>query len=255
MLKKIVSRIFRKKIGFFGKYEKFSDALRKCEGYHNFNLIKHIYKQNIDAIKKNKYEQDGIVYDNPIINKFILNFFLKNIIENNNFKSTQKIKILDYGGSFGNLYYSLKNFIHLNFEWDIIEQKRKVDLAKKNKYFRDINFKYNIGRFKKYDLIIFNTSYQYLPCPFQKFNELRTRSNNFIFTNIILSNSNKNYIRIENPDPKVYEYRYPCWFFSKQFLLNDHFKEFKIIKYKIDNPPYPLLRNENYYNILLKKND
>ena len=77
MLKKIVSKFFKKKIGFFGKYEKFSDALEKCDGYHNNNLIKHIYNQNVTAIKKNKYEQDGIIYENPIINKFILNFFLK----------------------------------------------------------------------------------------------------------------------------------------------------------------------------------
>tara|TARA_A100001015_G_scaffold270797_1_gene323707 strand:- start:637 stop:1398 length:762 start_codon:yes stop_codon:yes gene_type:complete len=253
MLKKIVSKFFRKKIGFFGNYKSFSDALKKCEGYHNYNLIKHIYNQNILAIKKNKYEQDGVIYDSPIINKFILNFFLKNIIENKNFNPNQKIKILDYGGSFGNLYYALRNFIHLNFEWDIIEQKRKVDLAKNNKYLEAINFKHNLGRYKKYDLIIFNTSYQYLRDPFLNFNKLRTRSDSFIFTNIILNNSKKNYIKIEHPDPKVYDYKYPCWFFSKQFLLNNLFKEFKIIKNKIQNPPYPLLRHENYYNILLKK--
>ena len=44
-------------------------------------------------------------------------------------------------GSFGNLFFSLKNFIHLNFDWTIIEQNEKVKLANKNKIFKNIKFK------------------------------------------------------------------------------------------------------------------
>ena len=38
-------------------------------------------------------------------------------------------------------FFSLKNFIHLNFDWTIIEQNEKVKLANKNKIFKNIKFK------------------------------------------------------------------------------------------------------------------
>lgn len=253
MLKKIIYKLLRKKIGFSKKFFKFDDALKVCDGYNDNNLIDRIYKQSIKAIKNNKYEQDGIIYDNPIINEFIVDYLCNDYIINKKYSFKKKIKILDYGGSFGNLYYSLKNFIHMNFEWEVIEQKRKVTYAKKNSLFKEIRFSSQIDSKKKYDIIIFNTSFQYLPNPIQIFKKLRNKSNIFIFTNLILNDDKYNYLKIENPDPKVYKFTYPCWFLSKFFLKEKEFNNLKVIKKKILNPPYALSDNENYYNILLER--
>ena len=70
-------------------------------------------------------------------------------------------------------YFSLKNFIHLNFDWTIIEQNEKVKLANKNKIFKNIKFKNPTYKSKKYDLVIFNTSFQYLPNPVETFKKLK----------------------------------------------------------------------------------
>jgi putative methyltransferase (TIGR04325 family) len=253
MFRKIIHRIIGKKIGFYNKFYNYDEALKSCDGYNNKYLINYIYKKNIKAIKNNKFEQDGIIYDNPVVNKFILKYFCYDYILKKKFDFNKKIRVLDYGGSFGNLYYSIKNFINLNLNWEIIEQKQKVKFAKKNKLFNEIKFQSKIASNKKYDVVIFNTSFQYLPNPEEVFASLKNKSNIFIFTNLILNNCSNNYLRIENPDPKVYDYKYPCWFLSKFFFKGFTFKNFKITKKKIHNPPYALSSNETYYNIILER--
>ena len=252
--KSILKKIFtREKIGFFGKFNTFSDALNESHGYSNPFLIKYIFQQSKKAIKKKKFEQDGIIYNNPIINKFFLSYLINNYILKKKFNFEKKVKVLDYGGSFGNLFFSLKKFIYLKFDWEIIEQKEKVLLAKKNKLFKQIKFFSKVNSKKKYDIIIFNTSFQYLQNPIKIFKDLEGKSENFIFTNLIISNKFQHYIKIENPDPKVYKFTYPCWFFSKKILFLKVFKNFNIQKEEVQNPPYRLDVNEKYYNILLEK--
>ena len=253
MFRKIAHSIIGKKIRFYKKFNDYDEALKSCDGYNNKSLINYIYKKNIEAINKNKFEQDGIIYDAPIINKFIINYLCYNFILKKKFNFNKKIRVLDYGGSFGNLYFSIKNFINLNFNWEIIEQKQKVKFAQKNKLFNEIRFHSNITPNKKYDIVIFNTSFQHLPNPEKVFVALKKRSNIFIFTNLILNNSKNDYLRIENPDPKVYDYKYPCWFLSKFFFKRFDVKNFKITKEKIHNQPYALRNKEAYYNIILEK--
>lgn len=254
-LKILFKKIFflHQNIGFFGKYTKFSDALNKSHGYSYPYLNKHIYNQSKKAIQKKKFEQDGIIYNNPKVNKFFVNYLVNNYILKKKFNFKKKIKVLDYGGSFGNLFYSLKKFIHLKFQWEIIEQKEKVLLAKKSKFFKEIKFFSKINKKKKYDIIIFNTSFQYLDDPIRTFKILEKNSDNFILTNLILTNKSQHYLRIENPDPKVYKFTYPCWFFSEKILFSQVFKKFYILKQKAENTPYKLNMYEKYFNILLEK--
>ncbi len=253
MLKKIIRKITKKKIGFYYKYLNYKDALLNSDGYDNPNLLNHLYKQSILAIKKNKYIQDGIIYEDPQINKFFINYLCNNYILKKNFKFLKKIKILDYGGSFANQYFAIKNFLNLRFDWNIIEQKKIVKLASKSQLFKKIKFNYQIGRIKNFDIVLFNTSFQYLPNPLITFNNLKKKSRIFIFTNIILTKKNYHFLRNEFPDPKVYKYSYPCWFFSKKLLKNEVFKSFKIKFEQVENPPYKLNDYENYYNILLER--
>ena len=253
MFKNIINKIFKKKIGFFGKYISFDQALLSCDGYFSKNLIRHVYKQAKLAIKTKNYEQDGIIYNKPIINQFIIYCFLNYLINQKEFDVKKKFKILDYGGSFGNLFFSLKNFIHLNFDWTIIEQNEKVKLANKNKIFKNIKFKNPTYKSKKYDLVIFNTSFQYLPNPVETFKKLKFKNNKFIITNLTVSSLYKNYLKIEYPDPKVYRYTYPCWFFSEKYLVKNLFKNFRVKIFKIDNPPYLLNKKEKYINLYLEK--
>ena len=134
----------------------------------------------------------------------------------------------------------------------VLEQDQKVLLGKKNKLFSEIKFISKINYKKKYDIILFNSSFQYLPNPLKVFQSIKSKSDTFIFTSLTLNKSKFNYLRKENPDPKVYNFTYPCWFLSEKNIEN-LFEEFNINKEKLKNPPYKLNNNENYFNFLLER--
>ena len=69
---------------------------------------------------------------------------------------------------------------------------------------------------------------------------------------VILSDTKKNYLRIERPDPTIYNYTYPCWFLSKANFLNSLKDYYKITLNKTEEP-YSLNDGENYYNLKLIK--
>ena len=50
-------------------------------------------------------------------------------------KNNDKLNVLDFGGSFGTTYYQNRKFLkHIKkVEWNIIEQKKIVQIAKKKK--------------------------------------------------------------------------------------------------------------------------
>ena len=69
MFKNIINKIYRKKMDF-GKYISYDQALLICDGYSTKNLIRHVYNQAKLAIKTKNYEQDGIIYNKPVISNF-----------------------------------------------------------------------------------------------------------------------------------------------------------------------------------------
>ena len=88
--------------------------------------------------------------------------------------------------------------------------------------------------------------------PFLVLDELKNSSKNILINNLILTNSKKNYLRIERPDPTIYNYTYPCWFLSKSnflHILNNHYN----ITLNKTKEAYSLNYGENYYNLKLIK--
>lgn len=258
-MKKIINllnRIFFKLKGYktgFGK-KKFSSLkdIVNLQTYDNLDLINYIFNKARKARKHNLYEQDSIIFDSPKPNKFFIEFLLYDLIEQ--IKFNKPIKILDYGGSFGNTFFSIEKYLNLKFRWYIYDQQKKIELAKKTKIFKPIDFLYKHEIKKKYfyDIILFSTSLQYVENPLLVLKEISKSSKIILINNLILTNSKKNYLRIERPDPTIYNYTYPCWFLSKKNLLNYLKKYYKISLYQT-NAAYSLNNGENYYNLKLIK--
>lgn len=253
LIKRFYYKISRKKIGFYGNFANFESAETPTQTYSSFNLQRYIFEKSIKARLQNKYERDGIIFDNPIVDKYFIEFLKNKFIIPNKKIFFKKVKVLDYGGSFGVYYYSLKKIIHTNFKWIIMEQKTKVALAKKKKkYFKELTFVDKIDLKKeKFDIILFNTSLQYLKNPYEII--LSNKKTKYIFiANVILTNKRKDLVKLEYPDPEVYSYKYPCWFLSKN-LFQKKIKKNYFYKIKKITNIYKLGLGENYYNILLKK--
>ena len=215
LIKRILFKLKGHKTGF-QKDKLFSlEEIKDTQTYDNSNLIEYIFNKAKKARNANIYEQDSIISNKPRPNKHFIDFLLYDYIEKIQFN--KKIKILDYGGSFGNTFFSIENYLNLKFEWSVFDQKKKIQLAKKTKVFHPVKFvyKHEIKKNYYYDIVLFSTSLQYMDDPLQVLKELRNTTKIILINNLILTDTKKNYLRIERPDPTIYNYTYPCWFLSK----------------------------------------
>ena len=252
LIKRILFKLKGHKTGF-QKDKFFSlEEIKDTQTYDNSNLIKYIFNKARKARKAGFYEQDSIIFNKPRPNKLFIDFLLYDYLEKIQFN--KKIKILDYGGSFGNTFFSLENYLNLKFDWNVFDQKKKIQLAKKTKVFKPVNFiyKHEIKKNYYYDAVLFSTSLQYMEDPLLVLKELRNTSKIILINNLILSDTKKNYLRIERPDPTIYNYTYPCWFLSKANFLNSLKNYYKITLIRTIEP-YSLNDGENYYNLKLFK--
>jgi putative methyltransferase (TIGR04325 family) len=248
----IFFKLNKEKVGYGKKKYYQFNKINSLYTYNNKKLFKYIFKQALKAKKNSSFEQDGIISKEPTPNKFLVKFLLYDHILKIDFN--KKIKILDYGGSFGNVFFSLKKNINLKFDWYICDQKNKIDFAKKSSVFKPLKFiyDYEIKKNNFYDIIFFSSVLQYLPDPLAKIKELKQCSKIILINNAILTNFNKSYLRVETPDPTVYKFKYPCWFLSKSNFRNTLKKDFNIV-FEKNNNIYPLYKGESYCNIILKK--
>jgi putative methyltransferase (TIGR04325 family) len=252
LVKRILFKLKGHKTGF-QKDKFFSlEEIKDTQTYDNSNLIEYIFNKAKQARKISHYEQDSIIFNKPRPNKLFIDFLLYDYIEK--IQLNKKIKVLDYGGSFGNTFFSLENYLNLKFDWNVFDQKKKIQLAKKTKVFKPVNFiyKHEIKKNYYYDIVLFSTSLQYMDDPLLVLKELRNTSKIILINNLILSDTKKNYLRIERPDPTIYNYTYPCWFLSKANFLNSLKDYYKITLNKTEEP-YSLNDGENYYNLKLIK--
>jgi putative methyltransferase (TIGR04325 family) len=249
-LKRIINKILVilkvKKIGFYQNFNNYFEALKHCNGYNNKNLIKYIFLQTIKSKSLNQIEKDGILYKKININP---NFF-KYIN-----KTKRKIKILDIGGSYGALYKILKRKNYTNLEYSILEQEYKIFLAHQYRFqFENIIF-LTLNQFKnnkkKYDIIIFETSLQYFKNPYLILNLCKYRTSKILIINLTLTKNFSEYLKIENPDPKVYSFNYPCWFLNEN-RISKELIGYKKKVFKVNNI-YKLSKNEYYSNLFFSK--
>ena len=147
-----VNFVIGRKIEIKGNFNTFQSALENSSGYdddaiikkkiHSFNKVingEAVYEQDTKLFFKEKYDYDLIKY-------------LEDIQKN----KKESLCILDFGGSFGTLYF--KNFkkFRYSYDWNIIEQEKIVSHINENSYKIKINFFKNLGDFKKSpDVVIF----------------------------------------------------------------------------------------------------
>ena len=213
-----VNFVIGRKIEIKGNFNTFQSALENSSGYdddaiikkkiHSFNKVingEAVYEQDTKLFFKEKYDYDLIKY-------------LEDIQKN----KKESLCILDFGGSFGTLYF--KNFkkFRYSYDWNIIEQEKIVSHINENSYKIKINFFKNLGDFKKSpDVVIFSGSIQYLSNPFEIINNLINRNiKNFLFLRTSFHFKNNDIFCIQKVPKNIYKSSYPITIFSYKKFTN-----------------------------------
>lgn len=216
-----------------GEYSNWERAQDYCKDGYASN---DIFKLDMDEAKQHqnmylegeKYNQ-RYYYD-------ILMYIYEYAIRTNKVQ----IKILDYGGGFGTVYYDLKHFfdrLPLEFIWIIMDQKKVSEYGKK--YFEDNNLKFamDFDETEKYldgkcDIVIFGSCLQYI----KDYKDIENKCISFDPELIMILKtpvSEKSMIKVqsvnENRKYNYYSAKYPLNIFNENDLLKVFSEKYKKI--------------------------
>lgn len=232
--KNFLNKILNRKIKVYGNFNNWQDALDKSKGYDDDEIFK-IKKKSFEKVISGEalYERDSYLFFKKKHDKFL-------VTRLNNLKKTlnRKIKICDFGGSFGSLYFQHRDIFLKNFiEWNVYEQKKYVDYINNRIRIDNLNFFHNLKNLnskKEFDLVLFSSVLHYLEDPYQIleiFLKKKIKEIIIMRTPFFL---NYDEIKIQSVPQHIYNSSYPVRIINLTKVKNI-FKEFK----------YELIHQEN----------
>ena len=234
-----IKKLIRKKIYYTGPYARWEEAKVNSTGYNSNEIFEKVRKSAL-YVKNHKkgYERDSIIsYDDDYDN------FLIKILDIYSKQKNKTLKILDFGGSLGSLYFYYKDKIKNKFNWSIIEQKKFVKEGRRTFQNSELNFFNSIEEYKKTfspDIIIASSSSLYglfFYTPIDYIFILKTPFDNKMFDEIY----------VQKPPKNVYNSTYPSWIFSYETFLINFRDKFVLEEKKIVKPEFFQLKYLNLY--------
>jgi putative methyltransferase (TIGR04325 family) len=161
--------IKNRNLKFIGHYQSWNVAKNQCRGYDDPRLVQKI----LDSCLKVKNGEAKWERDSVLFNEIEFNWPLSTVLMWCASLNSNKINIVDFGGSLGTAYF--QNLIFLNhlgyLEWNIIEQNIFVKAG--NEHFKTDKLRFikdfNEIKSEKIDFILFGSSLQYLEDPYKHF--------------------------------------------------------------------------------------
>jgi putative methyltransferase (TIGR04325 family) len=141
----------------------------KSLGYDSNKIVSKVLQGSLLARDGGLQERDGFILDASDFNPYTWIGITHAI---NIIGEGKKVRIVDFGGSFGSTYRMMKDQLHrlkIDFEWIVIEQKHFVDLGKQHFETDELRFIDGFSSLsdKSIDILIFNGVLEYLENPYQ----------------------------------------------------------------------------------------
>ncbi len=246
LIKFVLPEIFIKKINIIlkrnikikGSFRDWRKAIKSSGTYENKEIFKKVKSSFLKVINnKAKFERDSVLFTSEKLNKPLIDLLDKIRIK----KKNKKLIILDYGGSFGSTYFQNIKILsnELQYQWDIIEQKKIVNFANKTIKIKNLTFQNSINEYfkkSKPDIVIFSSVLHYLEFPFKLIEKIiKKKINYFLILNTPFFDD-KSDIKIQLNPKHIYKASYPIRIFNLRLFKSYFFKNrFKIVKLNWDN--------------------
>lgn len=212
-------------IGWFGDYASWESAKDKCLGYDSDIILEKVKSATL-AVSKGEaiYERDSVIF-NKLEYSFPLLSGLLWICSANH----GKLNVIDFGGALGTTYFQNKALLAsiINFKWNIVEQKKFVEIGKTNFENDRLKFFYTIddcltsyGKEERPKVVILSSVLQYLENPYEFLDHLFSKNFEYIIldrTAFLFNGSDR--ITIQKVPPEIYPASYPAWFFDENKII------------------------------------
>ncbi|MCX6291821.1 MAG: methyltransferase, TIGR04325 family [Bacteroidetes bacterium] len=207
---------------FTGNYPGWQEALADSKGY-NENLILEKVKQSLLLVKEGKaaFERDSVVFYRTEYNWPLLASLFRIAAMNSN-----RLHVLDFGGSLGSTYYQHKKILSslASLKWSIVEQENFVDCGKKNFEDKSLKFYHSpdecLGTGKP-DVVLFSSVLQYLPDPESVIKKIMHAGiHHILIDKTVVHHWPEEKIMVQHVPANIYEASYPVRFLNEEKLVS-----------------------------------
>lgn len=220
----ILTRVLhgRNTIRWSGDYDSWAKAKKVSTGYDNPIILEKVLDASL-KVKRGEavFERDSVLFEKIQYSWPLLAGLLRVACANSN-----RLRVLDFGGSLGSTYYQNKGFLSglAELRWCVVEQKNFVDYGKQYFENEELRFYYDLLSCmadEVIDVVILSSVLPYLEKPYHALNMIM----NYEIGNIIvdrtpfLLSGNKDRLTVQKNPSSIYEVSYPAWFFSKKNFL------------------------------------
>jgi putative methyltransferase (TIGR04325 family) len=206
-------------VNWSGDYSTWEEAASECVGYSENTIIDQTFKATHDVILgRGAFCRDGVVFSNAEYN-----WPLIAIVQRIHLKLSRRVRVLDFGGAFGDIYLQNRKFLESIVEsWEVIEQEAMLRKAKDLPPIDRLKFtELDAKASQTADLIVLSSVLQYLPDYRSIIDRLLSFSPSGIFldrTGFVEEPRDTERITKQIVRPPIYEATYPCRFFVKEKL-------------------------------------
>lgn len=203
---------------FQGNYSTWEEARNQSTGYDSDLILKRAIHCRNWVIKGGaSYEQDLRMYhDKPFKPESLASLLWIYTQEN-------KLRVLDFGGSFGTSYYIHLDFLNgLDLKWNVVEQKKYIDYAKKNYETEKLKFFHTYDKCQDINVLYLSGVLAYTESPYKILKELLTLGTDYIIidrNHFLKDPLSKTRLAVQKTKKMTFPTSFPVWLFNKNELM------------------------------------
>ncbi|WP_438480188.1 methyltransferase, TIGR04325 family [Oleiharenicola lentus] len=217
---------------FRGDYATWDEAKAASTGYEQTLILDRVLSAT-RAVQAGSaaYEQDGVLFFAAKPDAALMAAF-----EEIKSASEGRLRVLDFGGSLGSLYWRHREWLPPTpgLGWDIVEQSIFVQAGRREFANTPLRFFESIAAAEAagpHDVLLCSTTLQYLEDPAAVFREWKSyRWPWLLLNNLPLHVHEPDRLRVQHVPPSIYPASYPVWFFNREQLLARLAPDYELVR-------------------------
>lgn len=220
-LLRLIARSPLRRYGWFGDYSSWQAAQQQATGYDSAIILERV-KDSLLKVKSGEapYERDSVLFDHIEYDWPVLAGLLWVAAQHKG-----RLSVLDFGGSLGSSFFQNTKFLSaLNaVEWSVVEQPQFVKAGVR--HFQDNQLRFfstceQCMTEREPNVILLSSVISYVEKPYELLEYLSSLQVEYlIIDRVPVIMGERDQIKLQKVNPKVYPASYPAWLFSKSEFI------------------------------------
>ncbi len=232
VINKLKQLISQPQICYLGDFTSWSDALKACGGYDADNIIEKV-RDSAMKVKNGEaaYERDSMTFDQLEHDEPLAEILLQAADENNGV-----LKVLDFGGSLGSLYFQHRDLFTGLREviWCVVEQGKFVKYGKVDFEDEHLKFRYTPeAACEEFDfnVLLLGSVLPYIEKPYELITSLKQLPVDYVLITRtpVFIDGQVDRLTVQKVPEVIYDASYPAWFFPESKLIQTFEPEFNLM--------------------------